>query len=60
VRQAIRGNLTAPPGAIIGRGQLLESVTDHVRSNRLVVLTGVGGVGKTRLAMEVGSAVAPE
>lgn len=37
---------------LIGRDRLLASVIGHVREHRAVVLTGVGGVGKTHLAME--------
>jgi predicted ATPase/DNA-binding CsgD family transcriptional regulator len=55
-----RGNLRLDPSVLIGRESLLGSVVDAVRSQRLVVLTGVGGVGKTRLATVVAEAVADE
>jgi predicted ATPase/class 3 adenylate cyclase len=48
-------NLTVPPTALIGRDQELvaiERLLGHARS-RLVTLTGPGGTGKTRLALEV-------
>ncbi len=37
----------------IGREQELATVLDLLRKSRLVTLTGVGGTGKTRLALEV-------
>lgn len=53
---------TAPlPGPItplVGRTDALEAISSLVRSHRLVTLTGVGGVGKTRLAVEVARALA--
>jgi predicted ATPase len=38
---------------LIGRDARLREVVDAVTSHRLVTLTGAGGVGKTRLAVEV-------
>ena len=49
-----------PTASLIGREQILSDVVDLVRSHRLVTLTGVGGVGKTRLSVEVGSSLADE
>jgi predicted ATPase len=46
----------APPTATVGRGPLLDRVADHLRSSRMVTLTGVGGIGKTRVATEVARA----
>ena len=45
-----------PPAAItplIGRDDDVIAITELVHRHRLVTLTGVGGVGKTRLAVEV-------
>jgi predicted ATPase len=48
-------NLTAPPTALIGRDEELATVGRLLGhgSSRLVTLTGPGGMGKTRLALEV-------
>lgn len=54
------GNLPQQVSSFVGREDLVAEVADHVRSNRLVTLTGVGGVGKTRLALEVGAELAGE
>jgi predicted ATPase/transcriptional regulator with XRE-family HTH domain/uncharacterized protein HemY len=47
--------LPAAPAAIIGRDRELEEIAGLFRSGgvRLVTLTGAGGVGKSRLALEV-------
>jgi len=43
----------AAAGALIGRTQALARVTSLLAESRLVTLMGAGGVGKTRLALEV-------
>lgn len=52
-REAPSG-LAAPPTALIGRDDELRRLCDLLadRSVRLITLTGPGGVGKTRLAVE--------
>lgn len=49
------GNLRAPTTNLIGREADLTELDTVLKSHRLVTLTGVGGVGKTRLALEVAS-----
>src|SRR5262249_32504135 len=47
-----RTNLPAPISVLIGRDAAVSELTDRVHHGRLVTLTGSGGVGKTRLAIE--------
>src|SRR5204863_7619335 len=53
-----RGNLPAPVSSFVGRTQALADLHELIRSTRLLTLTGAGGVGKTRLALEFGHAIA--
>jgi predicted ATPase/DNA-binding transcriptional LysR family regulator len=46
-------NLPVIETALVGREQELAELTDLIRGGRLVTLTGAGGSGKTRLAIEV-------
>jgi predicted ATPase len=54
------GNLRPATTSLIGRGSEVDAITTAVRSHRLVTLTGVGGVGKTRLALAVAAQLADE
>jgi predicted ATPase len=47
------GNLRAATTSFVGRESAVADVQAAVKRHRLVTLTGVGGVGKTRLALEV-------
>ena len=47
---ATPGNLRPQTTSLIGRESELAEVQEAVKAHRLVTLTGVGGVGKTRLA----------
>jgi predicted ATPase len=55
-----QGNLRPGASRLIGREVDVDGIASAVRSHRLVTLTGVGGVGKTRLALEVASLLADE
>ncbi|WP_395106501.1 BTAD domain-containing putative transcriptional regulator [Actinomadura sp. SCN-SB] len=50
-----RTNLPEPASELIGRDDAVAEVRARLGSDRLVTLTGPGGVGKTRLAVEVAS-----
>jgi predicted ATPase len=54
------GNLRAATTSFIGRESEAGEVHAAVKAHRLVTLTGVGGVGKTRLALEVAGRLADE
>jgi predicted ATPase/DNA-binding SARP family transcriptional activator len=53
-----RHNLPAPLTSFLGRDQDLARLADLLGQARLVTLTGTGGTGKTRLAVEAGVRVA--
>ncbi len=46
-------NLPIQLSTFVGRAANIKEVTDLVRESRLVTLTGIGGVGKTRLSLQV-------
>jgi predicted ATPase len=48
-----RHNLPAPLNRFVGRDHEITDVQRALASTRLLTLTGAGGVGKTRLAIEV-------
>jgi predicted ATPase len=50
--------LAPPPTATVGRAGELQALARVIRESRLVTLTGPGGVGKTRLALEAARALA--
>jgi len=50
--------LTKPVDSFLGRDDEVSELRDRLRSAPLVTLTGPGGVGKTRLAIEVANAIA--
>ncbi|WP_234386166.1 AfsR/SARP family transcriptional regulator [Streptomyces lydicus] len=47
-----RTNLPAPLTALLGRQDAVRQVEQSLSDHRLLTLTGPGGVGKTRLALE--------
>ncbi|MEV8317209.1 hypothetical protein AB0Q95_23880 [Streptomyces sp. NPDC059900] len=49
------GNLPDETTSFVGRGAELRAIAQAVSQVRLVTLTGVGGVGKTRLAQRAGA-----
>jgi predicted ATPase/DNA-binding SARP family transcriptional activator len=64
-REAVRNNLPLPLTSFIGREEQMARIEELLRAHRLVTLTGAGGCGKTRLALEVaarllGEGAAPE
>ena len=53
------GNLPAQPTRFLGRDEELAAVVVLLDEARMVTLTGVGGIGKTRLSLQAAAAVAP-
>jgi predicted ATPase len=54
------GNLRLPVSSFVGRAEELRRTGEALREPGPVTLTGPGGVGKTRLAMEAAAAAAPD
>jgi predicted ATPase len=53
-------NLPLQLTSFVGRGAQMTDVEKLLADNRLVTLTGAGGAGKTRLAVEIAVRIAPE
>ncbi|MBV9161224.1 MAG: winged helix-turn-helix domain-containing protein [Pseudonocardiales bacterium] len=53
IRPARKGNLPAELTSFIGRREELVEAKKRLARSRMVTLTGVGGVGKSRLALRV-------
>jgi predicted ATPase/transcriptional regulator with XRE-family HTH domain len=53
VTASTSNNLPSFNTSFIARGGEITRVTEHVRTSRLLTITGSGGCGKTRLAVEV-------
>ena len=53
LRSTSRHNLPAPRSSFIGREREMLEVKRELEMSRLLTLTGTGGSGKTRLALEV-------
>ena len=54
------GNLRPATTSLIGRESEVGEIEAALKTHRVVTLTGVGGVGKTRLALEVAARLADE
>jgi predicted ATPase/class 3 adenylate cyclase/DNA-binding CsgD family transcriptional regulator len=57
---AVAHNLPVQLTSFIGRGAQINDVRQIVADNRLVTLTGAGGAGKTRLAVQVAAQMTGE
>jgi predicted ATPase/DNA-binding winged helix-turn-helix (wHTH) protein len=57
---AASANLPKPIAELIGREAELADILGIFHAHRLVTLTGIGGVGKTRLACEAAWRLSPE
>jgi predicted ATPase len=57
---SLPSNLPDPATPLLGRTADLASLIEFVREHRLVTITGPGGVGKTRVVIELGRLLAPE
>jgi predicted ATPase/DNA-binding SARP family transcriptional activator len=54
-----RHRIPSPVSSFVGREEDIRRVTKQLGAHRLVTLLGPGGVGKSRLAIEVGRRVLP-
>ena len=50
---ALQSNLPTPATELIGREDVVTEIAALLTAHRIVTLTGIGGIGKTRLALEV-------
>jgi len=55
----LQTNLPVAVSELIGRAAVLQHLTDLLSAYRVVTLTGTGGIGKTRLALEAARFLLP-
>jgi predicted ATPase/class 3 adenylate cyclase len=53
------GNLPVQPTSFVGRSDEVRDLVEALRRTHLVTVTGTGGVGKTRLAVQVAADLLP-
>jgi len=58
--ESLPNNLPAQATSLVGREKEMAEVRSLLTETRLLTVTGVGGVGKTRLALQVGAALLDE
>ena len=56
----VPGNLPVLESSFVGRDDEVAEIVDAVNQHRVVTLIGVGGVGKTRLALQTAALLAPK
>jgi predicted ATPase/class 3 adenylate cyclase len=56
---SLPSNLPDPAAPILGRAAELASLVELVRDHRVVTIMGPGGVGKTRIVVELGRMLVP-
>jgi predicted ATPase/DNA-binding SARP family transcriptional activator len=59
ITRPVPHNLPTPLSAFLGRARELDELAELLAQTRLLTLAGVGGVGKTRLALELAARVRP-
>ena len=57
---SLPSNLPEPATPLVGRDSDLVALVELAREHRIVTITGPGGVGKTRIVVELGRLLAPE
>jgi non-specific serine/threonine protein kinase len=60
VQEYLKQNLPIIPTSFIGRQNEITEVKQLLRTTRLLVLTGIGGSGKTRLALQIATEIAAD
>jgi predicted ATPase/class 3 adenylate cyclase len=53
------GNLPLAPTRFVGREGIVREVANALEESRVITITGVGGVGKTRVAVQVAAEALP-